>query len=137
MDSGYSIDTITVMKNSLKAALLSALVLPGAGQIVLKRYLSGVLFALVSIIALSVIVAKIIKFSSLIVAKINNGALDQGGGLIGILSNSMVEVNTGVMNTAFLIYLGVWILSILDAYRVGDLVDKKQDRQKASSFNFS
>ncbi|WP_131906280.1 hypothetical protein [Cocleimonas flava] len=125
------------MKNSLKAALLSALVLPGAGQIVLKRYLSGVLFALVSIIALSVIVAKIIKFSSLIVAKINNGALDQGGGLIGILSNSMVEVNTGVMNTAFLIYLGVWILSILDAYRVGDLVDKKQDRQKASSFNFS
>ncbi|MEB8434281.1 hypothetical protein OO007_18735 [Cocleimonas sp. KMM 6892] len=125
------------MKNSLKAALLSALVLPGAGQIVLKRYLSGVLFALVSIIALSVIVAKIIKFSSLIVAKINNGALDQGGGLIGILSNSMVEVNTGVMNTAFLIYLGVWILSILDAYRVGDLVDKKQDRQKTSSFNFS
>jgi TM2 domain-containing membrane protein YozV len=125
------------MKNSLKAALLSALVLPGAGQIVLKRYLSGVLFALVSIIALSVIVAKIIKFSSLIVAKINNGALDQGGGLIGILSNSMVEVNTGVMNTTFLIYFGVWILSILDAYRVGDLVDKKQDRQKASSFNFS
>ena len=125
------------MKNSLKAALLSALVLPGAGQIVLKRYLSCVLFALVSIIALSVIVAKIIKFSSLIVAKINNGALDQGGGLIGILSNSMVEVNTGVMNTAFLIYLGVWILSILDAYRVGDLVDKKQDRQKTSSFNFS
>ncbi len=126
------------MKNSLKAALLSALVLPGAGQIMLKRYLSGVLFALVSIIALSVIVAKIIKFSSLIAAKINSGILDQsGGGLIGILSDSMVEVNTGVMNTAFLIYLGVWILSILDAYRVGNLVDKKQDRQKSARFNFS
>ncbi len=126
------------MKNSLKAALLSALVLPGAGQIMLKRYISGVVFALISIVALSVIVAKIIKLSSLIVAKINSVVLDQSSNsLIGILSNSMVEVNTGVMNTAFLIYLGVWILSILDAYRVGDLIDKKQDKQNSASFNFS
>ena len=126
------------MKNSLKAALLSALVLPGAGQIVLKRYFSGAVFALISIVALSVIMAKIIKLSTVIISKINSGALDQSSnGLIGILSNSMVEVNTGVMNTAFLIYLGVWILSILDAYRVGELVDKKLDKQNTGSFNFS
>ena len=126
------------MKNSLKAALLSALVLPGAGQIMLKRYLSGSIFALISVVALSVVVLKIIKFSSVIVTKINSGALDQSSnGLIGILSNSMVETNTGVMNTAFLIYLGVWIISILDAYRIGDLVDKKQVGQSQDSFNFS
>ena len=126
------------MKNSLKAALLSALVLPGAGQIVLKRYFSGAVFALISMVALSVIMAKIIKLSTVIISKINSGALDQSSnGLIGILSNSMVEVNTGVMNTAFLIYLGVWIVSILDAYRVGELVDKKLDKQNTGSFNFS
>jgi len=126
------------MKNSLKAALLSALVLPGAGQIMLKRYLSGSIFALISVVALSVVVLKIIKFSSVIVTKINSGALDQSSnGLIGILSNSMVETNTGVMNTAFLIYLGVWIISILDAYRIGDLVDKKQVGLSQDSFNFS
>jgi len=126
------------MKNSLKAALLSALVLPGAGQIMLKRYSSGSLFALISMVTLSVIVSKIIKLSSVIAAKINSGALDESSnGLIGIVSNSMVEANTGVMNTAFLIYMGVWILSILDAYRVGDLVDKKQDRNTSASFNFT
>ncbi len=126
------------MKNSLKAALLSALVLPGAGQIMLKRYFSGAVFALISMVALFVIVAKIVKLSTVIISKINSGALDQSSnGMIGILSNSMVEANTGVMNTAFLIYIGVWILSILDAYRVGDLVDKKQDRNNSASFNFS
>ncbi len=126
------------MKNSLKAALLSALVLPGAGHMVLKRYFSGVVFALISLVALIVIVAKIIKLSSVIVAKINSGALDESSnGLIGIILNSMVEANTGVMNTAFLIYIVVWMLSILDAYRVGDLVDKKQDKQNSANFNFS
>ena len=90
------------MKNSLKVALLSALVLPGAGQIMLKRYFYGAIFALISMVALFVIVSKIIKLSTLIIAKINSGALDQSSnGLIGILSNSMVETNTGTMNTAF------------------------------------
>jgi len=126
------------MKNSLKAALLSALVLPGAGHFMLKRYLSGAIYAVISVIALAVIVAKIIKLSSAIITKINSGALDQmSNGLIGILSDSMVETNTGFMNTAFLIYLAVWILSILDAYRVGDIADKKQDKQNSASFNFS
>ncbi|WP_299876945.1 hypothetical protein [uncultured Cocleimonas sp.] len=126
------------MKNSLKAALLSALVLPGAGHFMLKRYLSGAIYAVISVTALAVIVAKIIKLSSAIITKINSGALDQmSNGLIGILSDSMVETNTGVMNTAFLIYLAVWILSILDAYRVGDIADKKQDKQNSASFNFS
>ncbi len=126
------------MKNSLKAALLSALIVPGAGHIMLKRYFSGGLFALVSIIALFIIVAKILKLSSVIVEKINNDALDStSNGLIGIISNSMVEANTGVMNTAFLIYLGVWLLSVLDAYRVGDIADKKNNRQNPASFNFS
>ena len=126
------------MKNSLKAALLSALVLPGAGQIVLKRYFSGAMFALISLIALAVIVAKVIALSSVIVEKFNNSVLDStGGGVMGILSSSMVEVNMGVMNTAFVIYLAVWFLSILDAYRVGDIVDKKQDKQNSASFNFS
>ena len=126
------------MKNSLKTALLSALVLPGAGQIMLKRYFSGSIFALISMVALFVIVSKIIKLSTLIIAKINSGALDQSSnGLIGILSNSMVETNTGTMNTAFLIYLGVWIISILDAYRVGKIVDKKQGKQSSLSFNLS
>ena len=104
----------------------------------LKRYFSGAVFALISMVALFVIVAKIVKLSTVIISKINSGALDQSSnGMIGILSNSMVEANTGVMNTAFLIYIGVWILSILDAYRVGDLVDKKQDRNNSASFNFS
>ena len=126
------------MKNSLKAALISALVLPGAGQIVLKRYFSGSVFALISMVALFVIVAKIIKLSTVIVEKINSGVLDESSnGLIGIISNSMVEANTSVMNTAFLFYIGIWIVSILDAYRVGDLVDKKQDKHSRASFNFS
>ena len=72
----------------------------------------GSVFALISLIALTVIVAKVIALSSVIVEKFNNSVLDStGGGVMGILSSSMVEVNMGIMNTAFVIYLAVWFLS--------------------------
>ena len=114
------------MKHSLKAALWSALVLPGVGHVVLKRYVVGLIFALVAIIALSVIVAKVFDLAYAIVDQLNSGSIEaDSSGLIGIISQSMVAADTSVMNTAFLIYLATWILSILDAYRIGDLLDKR------------
>ncbi len=119
------------MNNSLKATLLSALVLPGAGQITLKHYFSGAVFALTSLIALFVILVKFIKFSTTIATKISQGGLDQSSsGLIGIISNSLIAEDMEIMSTAFWIYLGVWLLSIFDAYRIGNLVDKKQGNKK-------
>lgn len=118
------------MKHSLKAALWSALVFPGVGHLVLKRYFSGICFALVSVIALSVIIVKVVDLSNAIVERLNNDMIDlETSGLIGIISQSMVAADTSLMNYAFLVLLLTWLLAILDAYRVGDILDKRSNSE--------
>ena len=115
----------TVMNHSLKAALWSALVLPGLGHVMLKRYIVGGLFALISLSALSVIVVKVFNISHTIVEQINQGSVQADmAGVIEIISQSSVLNDTNTMNIAFIIYLIIWLLSILDAYRIGDSLDK-------------
>ncbi len=46
------------MKMGIKAALLSALVFPGAGQIYLRRYVRGLISMVISLDGLGVLVAQ-------------------------------------------------------------------------------
>jgi hypothetical protein len=109
------------MNHSIKAALWSALVLPGLGQITMKRYISGVLFALISITVLSVIVAKVLTIADQII----QGSVEMGlAGIVGAVTQSTLLSDIQTVNIAFVIYLMIWLLSILDAYRVGNMLDK-------------
>jgi hypothetical protein len=113
------------MNHSLKAALWSALVLPGLGQLLLKRYISGVLFALISITALAVILVKVFNIASSITQQImeTTAQLDMPA-VIGAISQSTMISDTQTMNIAFVIFLVTWLVSTLDAYRIGDSMDK-------------
>ena len=113
------------MNHSLKAALWSALVLPGLGQITMKRYISGVLFALISITVLSVIVAKVLNIAQTITDQIIQGSVEMDlAGIVGAVTQSTLLGDIQTMNIAFVIYLIIWLLSVLDAYRVGNMHDK-------------
>lgn len=110
------------MKNSVKGALLSALVLPGAGQLWLKHYLRG--FALIATvsIAFAVVALKAFRQALAILEQIETagGAVDLVA-IMGSASHSSA-LSDGLMSASALIVV-CWIVAIVDAYVVGNRKD--------------
>ena len=108
------------MKHSLRGALLSGLVLPGLGQIALKRYKRGVVLLVVVSASLLLIVIKGVQQALAILEKIElqGGALD-----MGTISNAAIEASTTseslVLKLLFLWVIVCWIIGIVDAFRIG------------------
>jgi hypothetical protein len=113
------------MKNSLKAALLSGLVFPGLGQVVLKHYRRGIAFILTVSITLLVIVVKAVQQAFTILEKI----VAEGGVLsTDTIVSAVTQASTPSESLTFklLLYFLIftWIIAIGDAYRVGKKKDK-------------
>jgi len=112
------------MKKSIKGALLSGLVFPGAGQIVLKHYKSGIAFMLTTLACLVLIIMKTVQQTLIIVEKIGSieGVID-----MSTISNAAVQGTTTydslIFNLALLIISLCWIISIVDAYNTGKKMD--------------
>ena len=121
------------MKSSLRGALLSGLVLPGLGQIALKRYKRGVVLLVVVSASLLLIVIKGVQQALAILEKIElqGGALD-----MGTISNAAIEASTTseslVLKLLFLWVIVCWIIGIVDAFRIGrrkDMEDALTSRE--------
>ncbi|OGP31580.1 MAG: hypothetical protein A2073_02885 [Deltaproteobacteria bacterium GWC2_42_11] len=118
------------MSNSLKAALLSGLVFPGIGQVVLKRYRRGMVLMLTVLACLSVIVAKAVQQAFSILKQI-----ELAGGVINMdaISNVATQSSTTsdglVFNSVLSLIIVCWILGVVDAYRIG----KKRDLEEQST----
>lgn len=106
------------MHRSVKAALLSALVFPGAGQVFLKRGARACLFVLPTLSAIAVFVNDALKQATLIANEILAGTapvdpvalaarLEQGGG------------DSALGTAAAIVLVVCWIGSIVDAYLLG------------------
>jgi len=113
------------MKRSSKAALLSGLIFPGIGHIVLKQYLRGSVLIFFALVALSVVVTRIFQRALTIVDRINSGDIPVDTGAIAeMVSNSTSGADNFMENTA-LIVLGVcWLIGIIDSYRLGVAQEK-------------
>ena len=118
------------MSNSLKAALLSGLVFPGIGQVVLKRYRRGVVLMLIVLACLFIIVAKAVQQAFSILKQI-----ELAGGTINVdaISNAAIQSSTNsgslLFNSILLLIIVCWILGVVDAYRIG----KKRDLEEQST----
>src|SRR3990172_4874960 len=110
---------LAIMSNSLKAALLSGLVFPGIGQVVLKRYRRGMVLMLTVLACLSVIVAKAVQQAFSILKQI-----ELAGGVINMdaISNVATQSSTTsdglVFNSVLSLIIVCWILGVVDAYRI-------------------
>ena len=108
------------MKNSLKGALLSGLVFPGLGQIVLKHYKRGFALILTVLISLVAVVAKASQQAVAIIEKIQSE-----GGVIDMrtISNSATQASTTsaslIINLLLLLIMVCWVIGAVDAYRIG------------------
>ena len=120
-----------MMSNSIKAVLLSGLVFPGVGQLVLKHYKRGIAFILATIAILLVIVVKAVQQSFTILEKIK-----AEGGVISMttVTNATIQASTPSESLIFklllFVFILIWIIGAVDAYRVGKRKDIKEGRTK-------
>jgi len=113
-----------MMNNSLKGALLSGVVFPGLGQVILKHYKRGAVLMLAVSASLLVIVIKAVQQAFAILEKIESegGAID-----ISTILKAATQASTSfgslTFKIAMLSIILCWIIGVVDAYRIG----KKKD----------
>lgn len=108
------------MKRSTKAALLSGLVLPGIGHMVLRRYRTGIVLILLTLIAMSVIVNGAFERALVVVDQINSGAIGlESGSISEMISSSATGAEIVKENIAMIVLCVCWLFGIIDAYRIG------------------
>ena len=114
------------MNNSLKGALLSGLVFPGLGQVVLRHYRRGIAFILTSSIILLVIVVKTVQQAFTVLEKI-----EAEGGVLSMntIMNAVTQASAPARGLTFklLFWLLVlcWVMGVVDGYMVGKKKDKE------------
>ena len=120
------------MSNAMKGALLSGLVLPGLGQIVLKNYKRGIALMVGVLGAGFVIVAKTVQQALAILEKVTS----EGGPVdMESVSNAANQATTAadslIVNLAFGLIVLCWIVGVVDAYNTG----KKKDMGLPGEFS--
>jgi hypothetical protein len=113
------------MTTAIKAALLSGLIFPGVGHMVLKQYIRGSVLMLSALVALSVIIAKVIKQALAIIEKINSGEMPPEAGTITELASIPTSgAEDSILSIAAVVVGVVWIIGIVDSYRLGIIQEK-------------
>ncbi len=113
------------MTRSIKAVLLSGLIFPGIGHMVLKQYLRGSILILFTLISLSVIVTVAVRRALSIVDSINGGEIPvESGAIIELVSNSISSADNFIVNIFLIVVGACWVAGIIDSYRLGITQEK-------------
>ena len=113
------------MTRSTKAALLSGLVFPGIGHMVLKKYLRGSALIISALIASSIIVTVVIQRALTIVDRINSGDIPvETGAIAEMVSNSTNGAVSLIKNISVIVLGACWLIGIIDSYRLGIAQEK-------------
>ncbi len=113
------------MTKSLKAALLSGLVFPGIGHMILKQYLRGSILILFTLISLSLIVTVAVRSALRLVDSINGGEIPvESGAISELVSNSISSADNLMVNISFIVVGACWVVGIIDSYRLGITQEK-------------
>ncbi len=108
------------MTKSTKALLLSALVYPGTGQLLLKRYHAGIAFIIISSFSLYFILNNTYKIASKIIENITiGGNTVDFTNLLSMVSQS----ETSQLNNAVTILSITWFVSLIHTYFIGRKTD--------------
>lgn len=108
------------MNHATKAALLSAVICPGAGHLYLKSYPKAIALLIIVITAIAVIVRQALISAQLVIDKIQakGGALDINQILI-LVEDANQQGGGQLVAIATYSILGCWLLALIDAYRLG------------------
>ena len=119
-----------MMKNSIKGAVLSGLVFPGLGQVVLKHYKRGIALALTVLLSLLVVVVKALRQAFIILEKIEaEGRTIDMSTISSAAAQASTTSDNLLYNVVSLLIILLWIIGIVDAYRLG----RKKDLEERST----
>jgi hypothetical protein len=108
------------MTKLTKALLLSAFVYPGAGQLFLKHYKTGIGFVIITSIGLYFIIDNILKIAYQLADDITmGGAIPDSADLLNTFSQS----DSAQLNNVAIIISITWLISLLHTYFVGRETD--------------
>lgn len=100
-----------------KATLLSALVFPGAGQLLLKRYYRAVSLAAIALFAVYILVISAINKALEISNKILSGEVAPDIATISkLITASSSTSDASQINVATILLIISWLLAIIDAW---------------------
>ena len=122
------------MNRSTKAALISALVFPGAGHLFLRKTLSAVLLIAVTFAAVYVLMSSVIQQANVIAEQILSGELQADlGSISNLVATPKDESSTISLAT---LALGIaWVVGIFDAWRVGRLQQLESNKRLNKSID--
>lgn len=106
------------MKKILKAILLNAFVVPGAGHFLYRRPISGTIFAMAFIIPLGIIFSTLLAEINQLILQIQNGYIAFDINAITMAVRELLASKQQTMSTCTYIMIGDWLLSIVDTYRI-------------------
>jgi hypothetical protein len=113
------------MTKSTKAALLSGLIFPGIGHIVLRQYLRGSILALVSLLAMSAMVKVASQRAQAIVDRVVGGEIPlETGAISELVVNSSNDSDSLIPSISVIVFFACWLFGIIDSYRVGMTPEK-------------
>ncbi len=108
------------MKLSIKAALLSGLVFPGAGYFIVRKKITGLIIFILTCSGLSALIVDTTHKAKIIAEKINQGVIPLDINII----QEQIHITPGVFSANTLIGISViigllWIVGVADCYRIG------------------
>ena len=114
------------MKKSTKAALLSGLIFPGIGHLVLKSFARGIGLMSLSLVAFSYLVNVAWQRASAIMDRVYSGDIPlETGSIAAAAADSNAGANSLAENFCLLILVVCWLIGIIDSYRLGAAADNK------------
>lgn len=112
------------MKKSQKAILLSALVLPGLGQMTLRRHKIGVVLLLTSVASFIVILRiTLIKARSIFEQLMVQGVVPDISTITDVTTQVMASFDHSTFNLVVWIFIASWFIGIIDAWLAGKRAD--------------
>jgi len=118
------------MKPSVKAALLSGLVFPGAGHVYLKRYATGIVLIVIAAVATYSLIADAVHVAFSISDKLANSdvPLDVNA-LTTMVDQQSQQVRTSSTLATYTLGLS-WLIGLVDSYRVGLTQERKPQQSR-------
>jgi TM2 domain-containing membrane protein YozV len=108
------------MQKPIKAALFSALIFPGAGQLLLKKYISAAYFSFFAGIGIYLLFSNLMAIAQGIVDKVQRGEVPNDIATILELVLPQLATAKESFTPAVMIFLIAWLVSIVEAYRVAN-----------------
>lgn len=116
-----------LLNNAVKGAMLSGMIFPGLGQIILKYYKRGITLTLITIFCLTIIIIKVTQQVITILEKIqvNESSIDITM-LSEIVANTSSSFDGTLFNILTFLIIACWIYGTVDAYMIGKKKDKTE-----------